>query len=140
MDTPTSTLWQGRDAQNRAVIAQAERDFGLVEQSLNTDKASFPGSDSVDLERGRGEDPQETFNLREYLTSSNDESSAAGIKHKHVGVTWEDLEVSAIGGEQNKVRHFMRHPSPFYLMVCDRQIHVSTCAGKRFCPLLHSYF
>ena len=45
----------------------------------------------------------ERFDLREYLTSSNDASQAAGIKHKHVGVTWEDLEVLGVGGEDNKV-------------------------------------
>ena len=115
-DTPTSTLWQECDVQVSVVVAQAEKDFGVIKQSLNTPKVvnevSFPSSDSVDLERGRGEDPQETFDLREYLTSSNDESSAVGIKHKHVGVTWEDLEVSGIGGEENKVRHFTSYPPP----------------------------
>ena len=30
---------------------------------------------------------QETFDLREYLTSSNDGNLAAGIKYKHAGVT-----------------------------------------------------
>ena len=59
---------------------------------------------------GRDGDRQETFDLREYLTSSNDANAAAGIKHKHVGVTWEDLEVSGIGGDDNKVGYFIRCP------------------------------
>ena len=92
-------------------VAQAENDFGRVQQSLNTPKASdeftFRDSHPVDLEKGRDEDRQETFDLREYLTSSNDANSAAGIKHKHVGVTWEDLEVSGIGGGDNKVRRYV---------------------------------
>ena len=119
-DTPTSnasTLWQGRNIQDHVVIAQAENDFGLVEQSLNTqkvlDKVVSHDPGSIDLEKGHDGDRQETFDLREYLTSSNDANSAAGIKHKHVGVTWEDLEVSGIGGEENKVCHFMRHPPRF---------------------------
>lgn len=54
-----------------------------------------------DVEKGKldSEDGDEQpFDLREYLTSSNDANQAAGIKHKHVGVTWEDLEVNVIGG------------------------------------------
>jgi hypothetical protein len=114
-DTPisnTSTLWLERDVQDHVVVAQAETDFGQVQESLNTpkvaSKVALRGSSSIDLEKGHDGDRQETFDLREYLTSSNDANSAAGIKHKHVGVTWEDLEVSGIGGEENKVRYFVR--------------------------------
>ena len=49
-----------------------------------------------------GAEPEECFDLHGYLTSSNDATQAAGIKHKHVGVTWDDLEVIGIGGEDNK--------------------------------------
>ena len=109
----TSTLDREREV-DRA-IAQAEDDFGLVQQSLNTPKAAdkVVSRGSIDLEKGRDGDRQETFNLREYLTSSNNANSAAGIKHKHVGVTWEDLEVSGIGGEENRVCHFVRYPPRF---------------------------
>lgn len=109
-DTPvstSSTLWQNHDPQDRVVVAQAEDDFNQVQQSLRTPKASdkdaHRDSSTIDLEKGHDGSQQETFDLREYLTSSNDANSAAGIKHKHVGVTWEDLEVSGIGGEENKV-------------------------------------
>ncbi|KAI6133706.1 pleiotropic drug resistance ABC transporter [Pisolithus croceorrhizus] len=54
-----------------------------------------------DVEKGKlnAEDGDEKpFDLREYLTSSNDANQAAGIQHKHVGVTWDDLEVNVIGG------------------------------------------
>ncbi|KAI6015643.1 pleiotropic drug resistance ABC transporter [Pisolithus marmoratus] len=37
------------------------------------------------------------FDLREYLTSSNDANQAAGIRHKHVGVTWEDWNAFGVG-------------------------------------------
>jgi hypothetical protein len=113
----TSTLWQEYDVQDHVVVAQAENDFGRVQESLNTpkvhNKVAPHDPDAINLERGRDGDRQETFDLREYLISSNDENSAVGIKHKHVGVTWEDLEVSGIGGEESKVRHFMRHPPAF---------------------------
>lgn len=55
----------------------------------------------------RDGDHQETLDLREYLTSSNDAKAATGIKHKHPEVSWEDLEVSGIGGDDNKVRYFI---------------------------------
>ena len=114
-DTPrsnTSTLHDrdihDSDIQDRVVVAQAETDFDRAQQSLEKQKVStdvtFRDSSPVDLEKGHDGDRQETFDLREYLTSSNDANSAAGIKHKHVGVTWEDLEVSGIGGGNNKVR------------------------------------
>jgi ATP-binding cassette, subfamily G (WHITE), member 2, SNQ2 len=35
-----------------------------------------------DLEKGRSEEETERFDLREYLTSSNDDYQQAGIKHK----------------------------------------------------------
>ena len=118
-DTPTSntsTLWQKRDIQE-LVVAHAENDFGRVQQSLNTPKVANKlvshDLDHLDLEKGRDGDRQETFDLREYLTSSNDANSAAGIRHKHVGVTWEDLEVLGIGGEENKVRHRIGVPLIF---------------------------
>ena len=109
-DTPvsnTSTLWHDRAIQDHVAVAQAENDFDQVQRSLNTpkisDEVTFRDSSPVDLEKGHDGDRQETFDLREYLTSSNDANSAAGIKHKHVGVTWEDLEVSGFGGGDNKV-------------------------------------
>jgi len=135
-DTPvstTSTLWQDHNIRDHVVIAQAENDFSRVQQSLSTpkvaDKTPLRDPSPFDLEKGRDGDRQETFDLREYLTSSNDANSAAGIKHKHVGVTWEDLEVSGIGGEQNKVRSVTRGLPYFHLTVCFRQIYVSTYAG-----------
>ena len=110
-DTPTSntsTLCFEGDLRGHTAVAQAENDFDQLQRSLNNtqkidDKASFREPDSIDLEKGRSDDRQGAFDLRDYLTSSNDANSAAGIKPKHVGVTWEDLEVSGIGGDENKV-------------------------------------
>lgn len=55
-----------------------------------------------DLEKGEA-DQEEPFDLREYLTSSNDANERAGIKHKHVGVVWEDFHVDVLGGSDFKV-------------------------------------
>lgn len=65
-----------------------------------------PGKDRVsssssDVEKGALQEAP--FNLRDYLTSSNEANQAAGIQHKHVGVTWEDLQVDVMGGMDSKV-------------------------------------
>ncbi|KAJ7103152.1 ABC-2 type transporter-domain-containing protein [Mycena belliarum] len=55
---------------------------------------------SEDIEKGDSSAPP--FDLREYLTTSNDAQQQAGIKHKHVGVTWDDLEVRVAGSIDSK--------------------------------------
>jgi hypothetical protein len=55
-----------------------------------------------DLEKAEV-DLEHAFDLREYLTSSNDANERAGIKHKHVGVFWEDFHVDVLGGSDFKV-------------------------------------
>ena len=60
-------------------------------------------SNSFDQEKGELPLEEEPFDLREYLSSSNDKNTQAGIKHKHVGVSWEDLQVDVFGGAGNKV-------------------------------------
>lgn len=57
---------------------------------------------TVDLEKAEV-DLEQPFDLREYLTSSNDANDRAGIKHKHVGVVWEDFHVDVLGGSDFKV-------------------------------------
>lgn len=59
----------------------------------------------ADLEKG-GADTSERFDLRDYLRTSADAQERAGIRHKHVGVTWEDLQVEGIGGSRAKVLCF----------------------------------
>lgn len=79
MDTPGSHV---EDVPALDVFAQLKR-------SLSTHPNSEP-----DLEKDA------PFDLREYLSSTN---HAAGTKHKHVGVTWEDLEVAGVGDLDSKV-------------------------------------
>jgi ATP-binding cassette, subfamily G (WHITE), member 2, SNQ2 len=57
---------------------------------------------TTDLEKGAG-DLEQPFDLREYLSSSNDANERAGIKHKHVGVVWENFHVDVLGGSDFKV-------------------------------------
>ena len=118
-DTPasdTATLNDDikRRSHNQVNVRQAQADFTQLQRELSRHgyedhaQSSTPQPQHLpkDLEKAPSDEDaedEERFDLREYLTSSNDASQAAGIKHKHVGVTWEDLEVTGIGGEDNKV-------------------------------------
>ena len=113
-DTPPSDTTTLNGA-NRVDVLQAEAEFTQLRRVLSSsnsgDRAIRAQSPTLqpeylphDLEKAPGDvEAEERFDLREYLSSSNDASQAAGIKHKHVGVTWDDLEVIGIGGEDNKV-------------------------------------
>ena len=79
---------------------------------LNRTRTVSPAYQSKDLEK-LGVDGEERFDLREYLQSSNDAHQSAGIKHKHVGVTWENLQVEVVGGGDHKVRPVPRAHSGY---------------------------
>ena len=95
-------------------VQEAEQIFNELSRALS--RHSTKGSEKPapydssqdyhekDVEKG-GLDEGESIDLREYLQSSNDANSSAGIKHKHVGVTWENIEVQVFGGEDQKVRY-----------------------------------
>lgn len=88
-------------------IARAEALFVELSRQLTNSSIvvsqQSPTETTGDLEKGSA-DADKPFDLREYLTSSNDANQQAGIKHKHVGVTWEDLQVDVFGGANSKVR------------------------------------
>jgi ATP-binding cassette, subfamily G (WHITE), member 2, SNQ2 len=84
--TPSEAL---RDSVN---TIQAKEEFNELVRKLSRKSARHDSHDSSspqtiegrDIEKTAG-DLEDTFDLREYLTSSNDANQAAGIKHKHVG-------------------------------------------------------
>jgi hypothetical protein len=80
-------------------VASAEAQFNDLARELS--RHSEPKTSDADVENG--DVAEGVFDLREYLTSSNDANDAAGIKHKHVGVTWENLQVDVMGGPDSKV-------------------------------------
>ena len=74
-------------------------------QSHSTDLV--PSNDNLkDIEKGlpNSDGPFDTLNLRECLTSFDEANKAAGIQPKHVGVTWENLQVTVGGSIGDKVR------------------------------------
>ncbi|TFK26768.1 ABC-transporter [Coprinopsis marcescibilis] len=87
------------------VVARAEADFNALSRTLSrSSRRSKRQTSSNDLEKADSDgDDSDRFDLREYLTSSNDANQQAGIKHKRVGVVWEDLEVEVPEHNENKI-------------------------------------
>jgi hypothetical protein len=119
-------------------IAQAEAAFDELSRQLSKASQAAPRTETTDsianakdLEKGGEND--EIFDLRDYLASSNDANEQAGIKHKHVGVTWEDLQVDAIGGVDSKVGQSSVSYLMHSLISCE-----DICENLRECvQLLH---
>jgi hypothetical protein len=100
METPAPEA-RSPDYEHTIDVVEALATFHRLEHSLSQHELSSNTKSPIDPEKGH--DPAEQrFNLREYLASSNDANHAAGIKHKHVSVTWEDLEVIGAGGVDMK--------------------------------------
>jgi hypothetical protein len=70
-----------------AAVDRAREEFNALERSLTSHSRKSvkksASNDSSDVEKAPAEDEdEERFDLREYLTSSNDANQGAGIKHK----------------------------------------------------------
>ena len=124
-DILTPTTLGGEDIRldrDHVDIDHAQTEFNQLQYELSKPDygegtktvISTPQQEKVlkDIETASLDPNAERFDLREYLTSSNDAGQAAGIKHKHVGVTWEDLEVIGVGGEDSKVSFSFLSPFP----------------------------
>ncbi|OSD06180.1 hypothetical protein PYCCODRAFT_1384259 [Trametes coccinea BRFM310] len=87
-------------------VAAAEAQFHELERALSVRSRQADSDDHPIKERDleAGEKREETaFDLKAYLSSSNDAYQKAGLAHKHVGVTWENLQVDVVGGVGQKI-------------------------------------
>ncbi|KDQ63068.1 hypothetical protein JAAARDRAFT_202584 [Jaapia argillacea MUCL 33604] len=99
-DIPTSSHFDG----GHVDVSRAEVAFDQLSRQLSRPSVPQPktlGQDE-DIENGPA-DSEAAFDLKEYLSSSNDAHQRAGIRHKHVGVIWEDLHVDVVGGAGHKI-------------------------------------
>lgn len=73
-------------------VQEAEREFADLSRRLSAPKSdvystsTVDGNGSKDLEKGGQNEREGVFDLKEYLSASNDANQAAGLKHK-VGCT-----------------------------------------------------
>lgn len=120
------------DSEHHVHVAAAESQFIQLQRALS---ARTRRSSSEDVEKG--DLPAAGFDLRAYLTSSNDEAERAGLAHKHVGVTWENLQVVGIGGDGHKVCHIRTCLSHIQRRLIIFVIERSTQRRLAVCSLLH---
>ncbi|KAI0673639.1 ABC-2 type transporter-domain-containing protein [Trametes maxima] len=108
-DTPGDdrTLRGDATPSHHVNVADAEAQFNELQRvlSIRSQQAASERTEqsSADHDLEKGEKREEGFDLRAYLTSSNEANEKAGIAHKHVGVTWENLQVDGIGGAGHKI-------------------------------------
>ncbi|CAN9112620.1 unnamed protein product [Alternaria alternata] len=102
-------------------IQRAEADFAELSKELSRasnisrrlsrvqSKQSRKGDVVTDVEKATvegSESSDEPFDLEATLRGGKDEEEAAGIKSKRIGVVWDGLTVSGIGGVKNYVKTF----------------------------------
>ncbi|THH10140.1 hypothetical protein EW146_g8467 [Bondarzewia mesenterica] len=122
------TDYSANDGRYHVDIQEAEEAFHVLSRQLTQGTVvSAPsrrnthgyadGGEKKDIEKGEIYPVGEAFDLREYLSSSNEAHEKAGIKHKHVGVTWENFQVEVPGGANAKlyVRTFGDEAWQFWL-------------------------
>ena len=82
MDTPATLYEQGVHG-SLVDVVNAENEFNALAQRLRSPTSNDTIKNiPTDPEKGEKHQDSETFDLREYLTSSNDAHQQAGIKHK----------------------------------------------------------
>jgi hypothetical protein len=100
----------GADGNGFSWIQETKTEFHVPLRRHATHSSQGRGTELVlsserDVENG----PLDNYgplDLRYCLTLSNQANKAAGIQPKHVGVTWEDLQVVVCGDKDCKVKSF----------------------------------
>ncbi|KAF2851942.1 ABC transporter [Plenodomus tracheiphilus IPT5] len=102
-------------------VQRAEAEFAELSKELSRasnisrrlsrvqSRKSHKGHATADVEKGSTggpDDADEPFDLERTLRGRSEEEEAAGIKSKRIGVSWDGLTVSGIGGVKNYVKTF----------------------------------
>lgn len=100
LDGPLSEIPSSPNEHGQVNVAEAKATFAELEGRLSI-TTHDPENDMYIVDPEKGEPVR--FDLREYMCSTNDASTANGISHKHVGITWSGLSVVVAGFESQKV-------------------------------------
>ena len=100
----------GADGNGFSWIQKTTTELRVPLRRLDTRSSQGRGTEPVlssgkDVENGPL-DKYGPLDLQYCLTLSNEANKAAGIQPKHVGVTWEDLQVVVHGDKDCKVKSF----------------------------------
>ena len=101
----------GTSGNGLSLIQTTRTDFHALLRKLTTHSSQGRGTelvlsnsnlkDNKDVEKG-------PFNLQDCFTLSNEANKFVGTQRKHVGVTWEDLQVVVSRDKDRKVKSFSR--------------------------------
>ncbi|OCK83099.1 hypothetical protein K432DRAFT_423622 [Lepidopterella palustris CBS 459.81] len=94
-----------------AEFAQLSKEFSRVShhsRRLSRSQSRQKDETIADVEKAPESDgsEEEAFDLESTLRGNKGEADAAGIKSKRIGVVWDNLTVSGIGGVRNYVKTF----------------------------------
>jgi len=87
-----------------AEFAALNREFSRTSHLSRTKSRQSRKGANADIEKAADEEnaSEEAFDLETVLRGNRDEEESAGIKSKRIGVVFEDLTVSGIGGVKSK--------------------------------------
>ncbi|PSN74488.1 hypothetical protein BS50DRAFT_17238 [Corynespora cassiicola Philippines] len=116
---PTNNGPEYININNGVDVARAEADFAQLSKELSrtshisrklsrTQSRQSGKNKATDAEKAVESElsSEEPFDLQSVLRGNRDEEEAAGIKSKRIGVSWDGLTVSGIGGVKNYVKTF----------------------------------
>jgi ATP-binding cassette subfamily G (WHITE) protein 2 (SNQ2) len=108
------------DAMGGVNVHRAEQEFAELSKELSRSsnierrlsrvqsRQSRKGQAVADIEKSGAASSdassEEAFDLEKTLRGSREEEDAAGIKSKRIGVVWDNLTVSGVGGVKNYVK------------------------------------
>ncbi|CAE6481297.1 unnamed protein product [Rhizoctonia solani] len=90
-------------------VKEAEAQFNALARRLTRQSTKHHEQSGGDVEK------QETFDLLDYLRTTSGQQDEAGFSKKHVGVTFENLRVTGVGGVKIYVRTFPDAVKEFFL-------------------------
>jgi ATP-binding cassette subfamily G (WHITE) protein 2 (SNQ2) len=128
----------GEEVKGGIAVQRAEAEFAQLSKELSRTSEisrrmsrvqshrSHKNQTTTDIEKGvdgSSVSSEEPFDLEKTLRGNRDEEEAAGIKSKRIGVVWDGLTVSGIGGVKNYVKvssqHLISRAGPTQLTAID---------------------
>ncbi|KZM19935.1 ATPase [Ascochyta rabiei] len=100
---------QRAEAEFAQLSKELSRTSGISRRMSRVQSHSHKAHTTTDVEKavdGSSVSSEEAFDLEKTLRGNRDEEEAAGIKSKRIGVVWDGLTVSGIGGVKNYVKTF----------------------------------
>jgi|SRR5690242_9613421 len=117
----------GEEVKGGIAVQRAEAEFAQLSKELSRTSQisrrmsriqshhSQKNQTLTDVEKGvdgSSISSEEQFDLEKTLRGNRDEEEAAGIKSKRIGVAWDGLTVSGVGGVKNYVKVSSQHLNP----------------------------